>query len=130
MRLFGGYRAFHTEEAKPDQLLAVLKSECASQSTAPTNHLTRGIAGADGIPALYGRKCAKELMSTSLPQFQPTRNYIASSSIPQTYQDKSRVGHRIGHQQRFATHMLFIDMVQELQFQKLYMKQNICELSY
>lgn len=82
MRLWG-YRAFHTEEAKPDQLLEVLKSGCAGQSTAPANHLTRGVAGADGIPVLYGRKCARELMSTSWPQFQPTRNYIASSSIPQ-----------------------------------------------
>lgn len=75
-------RAFHTQEAKPDQLLAVVKSGVARQSTAHSSHLTRGIVGVDGIPVLSGRKCTRELMFTSWAPLQLTRKYGANNIIP------------------------------------------------
>ncbi|RXH87188.1 hypothetical protein DVH24_028688 [Malus domestica] len=65
-----GQRAFHTEEVKADQLLAVVRSGFASQSAAPGSHLTRV------------RYPAREFMHASWPQSQLIRNYRASTTIP------------------------------------------------
>ncbi|KAM1122422.1 hypothetical protein ACFX2I_003979 [Malus domestica] len=65
-----GQRAFHTEEVKADQLLAVVRSGFASQSAASGSHLTRV------------RYPAREFMHASWPQSQLIRNYRASTTIP------------------------------------------------
>ncbi|KAM5563250.1 putative mitochondrial import inner membrane translocase subunit TIM21 [Rosa sericea] len=75
-------RAFHTQKTTSDQVLGMVQSGVARQSTAHSSHLTRGIVGTDGISVLSGRKFTSELINTKWAPLQLTRNYGANNVVP------------------------------------------------